>query len=323
MNDIVIEGLTKSYAPGWPGRPPFVALDGLSLTVERGEIFGFLGPNGAGKTTTLKILMGLVRATSGRALLLGQPAGDVATRSRIGFLPESPYFYDYLTAEEFLGFYGQLAGLERAVITQRVTDLLRLVGLTDARPRQLRKFSKGMLQRIGLAQALIHDPELVILDEPMTGLDPVGRKQVRDLILSLRDRGKTIFFSTHILHDVEMICDRVGIVMKGRLLASGRVDELVRQDHTQSVEIVCRQIKVEGNAFIHSLATRVLQQGQQCLIVLPNPDAVDAVVGEIRRQGGRLLSVTPHKASLEDLFFQEAAHEVSRVQPSMCSGRAS
>ncbi len=323
MNDIVIEGLTKSYAPGWPGRPPFVALDGLSLTVERGEIFGFLGPNGAGKTTTLKILMGLVRATSGHALLLGQPAGDVATRSRIGFLPESPYFYDYLTAEEFLGFYGQLAGLERAVITQRVTDLLRLVGLTDARTRQLRKFSKGMLQRIGLAQALIHDPELVILDEPMTGLDPVGRKQVRDLILSLRDRGKTIFFSTHILHDVEMICDRVGIVMKGRLLASGRVDELVRQDHTQSVEIVCRQIKAEGNAFIHSLATRVLQQGQQCLIVLPNPDAVDAVVGEIRRQGGRLLSVTPHKASLEDLFFQEAAHEVSRVQPSMCSGRAS
>lgn len=323
MNDIVIEGLTKSYAPGWPGRPPFVALDGLSLTVERGEIFGFLGPNGAGKTTTLKILMGLVRATSGHALLLGQPAGDVATRSRIGFLPESPYFYDYLTAEEFLGFYGQLAGLERAVITQRVTDLLRLVGLTDARTRQLRKFSKGMLQRIGLAQALIHDPELVILDEPMTGLDPVGRKQVRDLILSLRDRGKTIFFSTHILHDVEMICDRVGIVMKGRLLASGRVDELVRQDHTQSVEIVCRQIKAEDNAFIHSLATRVLQQGQQCLIVLPNPDAVDAVVGEIRRQGGRLLSVTPHKASLEDLFFQEAAHEVSRVQPSMCSGRAS
>jgi ABC-2 type transport system ATP-binding protein len=323
VNDIVIEGLTKSYAPGWPGRPPFVALDGLSLTVERGEIFGFLGPNGAGKTTTLKILMGLVRATSGRALLLGQPAGDVATRSRIGFLPESPYFYDYLTAEEFLGFYGQLAGLERAVITQRVTDLLRLVGLSDARTRQLRKFSKGMLQRIGLAQALIHDPELVILDEPMTGLDPVGRKQVRDLILSLRDRGKTIFFSTHILHDVEMICDRVGIVMKGRLLASGRVDELVRQDHTQSVEIVCRQIKAEGNAFIHSLATRVLQQGQQCLIVLPNPDAVDVVVGEIRRQGGRLLSVTPHKASLEDLFFQEAAHEVSRVQPSMCSGRAS
>lgn len=323
MNVIDLHNLTKSYASGWPGRPPFVALDGLSLTVGRGEIFGFLGPNGAGKTTTLKILMGLVRATSGSALLLGQPAGDVETRRRIGFLPESPYFYDYLTAEEFLGFYGQLAGLNRVVMNQRITDLLQLVGLVDARTRQLRKFSKGMLQRIGLAQALIHDPELVILDEPMTGLDPVGRKQVRDLILSLRDRGKTVFFSTHILHDVEMICDRVGIVMKGRLLASGRVDELVGQDHTQSVEIVCQHINTAGNTLIHSLATRVLQQGQQCLIVLPSPDAVDALVGEIRRQGGRLLSVTPHKASLEDLFFQEAAQEASRASAHMTSGRAS
>ncbi len=323
MDDIVTENLTKSYPSGWPGRPPFVALDGLSLNVGRGEIFGFLGPNGAGKTTTLKILLGLVRPTSGSAFLLGQPAGDVATRRRIGFLPESPYFYDYLTAEEFLGFYGQLAGLDRSAITQRVTDLLGLVGLAEARTRQLRKFSKGMLQRVGLAQALIHDPELIILDEPMTGLDPVGRKQVRDLILSLRDCGKTVFFSTHILHDVEMICDRVGIVMKGRLVASGRVDELVRQDHTQSVEVVCQQLKVDGNAFIHSLATRVLQQGQQCLIVLPSPDAVDALVGEIRRQGGKLLSVTPHKASLEDLFFQEATHEASRPLPHMTSGRAS
>ena len=323
MDDIVTENLTKTYASGWPGRPAFVALDGLSLTVRRGEIFGFLGPNGAGKTTTLKILMGLVRATSGTALLLGQPAGDVETRRRIGFLPESPYFYDYLTAEEFLGFYGRLAGLSRAAITQRVTDLLELVGLVDARTRQLRKFSKGMLQRVGLAQALIHDPELIILDEPMTGLDPVGRKQVRDLILSLRDCGKTVCFSTHILHDVEMICDRVGIVMKGRLVASGRVDELVRQDHTRSVEVVCQQLKVEGNVFIHSLATRVLQQGQQCLIVLPSPDAVDALVGEIRRQGGRLLSVTPHKASLEDLFFQEASHEGTKMLPHMTSGRAS
>ena len=323
MDDIVTEDLSKFYPSGWPGRSPFVALDGLSLTVRRGEIFGFLGPNGAGKTTTLKILLGLVRATSGRALLLGRPAGDVATRRRIGFLPESPYFYDYLTAEEFLGFYGQLAGLSRAVTTQRVDELLQLVGLGEARTRQLRKFSKGMLQRIGLAQALIHDPELVILDEPMTGLDPVGRKQVRDLILSLRDRGKTVFFSTHILHDVEMICDRVGIVMKGRLVANGRVDELVRQDHIQSVEIVCQHIKTEGNTLIHSLATRVLQQGQQCLIVLPSPDAVDALVGEIRRQGGRLLSVTPHKASLEDLFFHEAAQAASRVPAHATSGRAS
>jgi ABC-2 type transport system ATP-binding protein len=323
VDDIVIEGLSKSYSSGWPGRPPFVALDGLSLTVSRGEVFGFLGPNGAGKTTTLKILMGLVRATSGTASLLGQPAGDVETRRRIGFLPESPYFYDYLTAEEFLGFYGRLAGLGPAVIEKRVSDLLELVSLIDAKTRQLRNFSKGMLQRIGLAQALIHDPELVILDEPMTGLDPVGRNQVRDIILNLRDRGKTIFFSTHILHDVEMICDRVGIVMRGRLLASGRVEELIRQDQAQSVEIVCRQVNGEGNALIRSMATRVLQQGQQCLIVLPNSDGLDVLVSEIRRQGGRLISVTPHKTSLEDLFFQAAVTDASCAQAGQVGERAS
>jgi ABC-2 type transport system ATP-binding protein len=323
VDDIVIEDLSKSYASGWPGRPPFVALDGLSLTVSRGEVFGFLGPNGAGKTTTLKILMGLVRPTGGTASLLGQPAGDVETRRRIGFLPESPYFYDYLTAEEFLQFYARLAGLGTAVIQQRVIELLTLVGLIDAKTRQLRAFSKGMLQRIGLAQALIHDPELVILDEPMTGLDPVGRKQVRDIILNLKDRGKTLFFSTHILHDVELICDRVGIVMKGRLLASGRVEQLIRLDHTQSVEIVCQQVNGEGNALIRSMATRVLQQGQQCLIVLPNPDGIDALVSEIRRQGGRLVSVTPHKTSLEDLFFQAAVTGASYVQSGQAGERAS
>lgn len=288
-----------------------------------GRNLRLLGPERGGKNDYVEDSHGPGPCNRGRAFLLGQPAGDVETRGRIGFLPESPYFYDYLTAEEFLGFYGQLAGLGRATIARRVTDLLGVVGLTDARSRQLRKFSKGMLQRIGLAQALIHDPELVILDEPMTGLDPVGRKQVRDLILSLRDRGKTIFFSTHILHDVEMICDRVGIVMRGRLLASGRVEELVRQDQTQSVEIVCQQVKSEGNALFQSLATRVLHQGQQCLIVLPNSDAVDAVVSEIRRQGGRLVSVTPHKASLEDLFFQEAATTPSRPHMARFGGRAS
>jgi len=323
VDDIVIEDLSKSYASGWPGRPPFVALDGLSLTVSRGEVFGFLGPNGAGKTTTLKILMGLVRPTGGTASLLGQPAGDVETRRRIGFLPESPYFYDYLTAEEFLQFYARLAGLGTAVMQQRVIELLTLVGLIDAKTRQLRTFSKGMLQRIGLAQALIHDPELVILDEPMTGLDPVGRKQVRDIILNLKDRGKTLFFSTHILHDVELICDRVGIIMKGRLLASGRVEQLIRPDHTQSVEIVCQQVNGEGNALIRSMATRVLQQGQQCLIVLPNPDGIDALVSEIRRQGGRLVSVTPHKTSLEDLFFQAAVTGASYVQSGQAGERAS
>ncbi|TLY39817.1 MAG: ABC transporter ATP-binding protein [Nitrospirae bacterium] len=305
MDVILIDGLTKSFPSGWPGLPPVTALDGLSLSVHRGEIYGFLGPNGSGKTTTLKILMGLVRSTSGKAEVLGKPAGDVQARRQIGFLPEGPYFYDYLTAEEFLAFYGRLAGLERAELGRRIDHMLEVVGLNEARTRQLRKFSKGMLQRIGLAQALIHDPELVILDEPMSGLDPIGRKQVRDLILGLRDQGKTVFFSTHIIPDVEMICDRVGIVMKGRVMAAGRVDELVRHEHTQSVEIVCEGIKVDELPAIKAAATRVLQRGQQCLVALPGPDRQEEILAEIRAHGGRLVSVTPQKGSLEELFFAQ------------------
>jgi ABC-2 type transport system ATP-binding protein len=302
---ILIDGLTKSFPSGWPGVPPVTGLDGLSLSVHRGEIYGFLGPNGSGKTTTLKILMGLMRSTRGKVEVLGKPAGDVQTRRQIGFLPEAPYFYDYLTAEEFLAFYGHLAGLERAELGRRIDHLLEVVGLKEARTRQLRKFSKGMLQRIGLAQALIHDPELVVLDEPMSGLDPIGRKQVRDLILGLRDQGKTVFFSTHIIPDVEMICDRVGIVIKGRLMAAGRVDELVRHEHTQSVEIVCEGIKVDELPAIKAAATRVLQRGQQCLVALPGPDRQEEILAEIRAHGGRLVSVTPQKGSLEELFFAQ------------------
>ena len=305
MDVILIDGLTKSFRSGWPGLPPVTALDGLSLSVHRGEIYGFLGPNGSGKTTTLKILMGLMRSTSGKAEVLGKPAGDVQARRQIGFLPEAPYFYDYLTAEEFLAFYGYLAELKPAGLNRRIDHLLEVVGLTEARTRQLRKFSKGMLQRIGLAQALIHDPELVILDEPMSGLDPIGRKQVRDLILGLRDQGKTVFFSTHIIPDVEMICDRVGIVMKGRVMAAGRVDELVRHEHTQSVEIVCEGIKVDELPAIKAAATRVLQRGQQCLVALPGPDRQEEILAEIRAHGGRLVSVTPQKGSLEELFFAQ------------------
>ena len=306
MDAILIEGLAKTFRSGWPGRPSVIALDGLSLSVEQGEIYGFLGPNGSGKTTTLKILLGLMRASSGRVELLGSPAGTVRVRQRIGFLPESPYFYDYLTAEEFLAFYGHLAGLDRVELGKRVTHLLEVVGLTEARTRQLRKFSKGMLQRVGLAQALIHDPELVILDEPMSGLDPVGRKHVRDLILGLRDRGKTVFFSTHIIPDVEMICDRVGVIAKGKLLATGRVEELVTRGHTQSVEIVCQGIKADGIPAITSAATRVLQRGQHSLIMLPGPDRLEETLAVIRAQGGTLISVTPQKGSLEELFLEQA-----------------
>ena len=214
------QGLTKTYHTGFWGRR-MVALEGLDLEVCRGEVFGFLGPNGAGKTTTLKLLMGLIYPTSGKAWILDKEIGDVAVKQHIGFLPESPYFYDYLTAEEFLRFYGQLFGLSRAVLSHRLDELFRLVGLSQVRKLQLRKFSKGMLQRIGIAQALVNDPQLVILDEPMSGLDPVGRKEIRDLILQLKTQGKTIFFSSHILHDAEVLCDRVGILIKGLMVALG------------------------------------------------------------------------------------------------------
>ncbi len=308
MNVISIDGLTKMYRSGWPGSPSVMALAGLSLSVKAGEIYGFLGPNGAGKTTTLKILIGLMRASSGKAMVLGNPVGDVKTHRQIGFLPESPYFYDYLTAEEFLGFYGRLAGLSHSILCQRITDMLQLVDLMEARTRQLRKFSKGMLQRVGLAQALIHDPELVILDEPMSGLDPVGRKQVRDIILGLRERGKTVFFSSHILPDVEMICDRVGIIRKGQLLAEGTVDELVHRDHTHSVEIVCEGLDEGSLDGIRAVAGRLIQQGRQCLIVLPNSDSVSRVLAEISCHRGQVISVTPQKRSLEELFLEPAVN---------------
>jgi ABC-2 type transport system ATP-binding protein len=311
MDAICIEGLTKQFRSGWPGRPPATVLDGLSLSVREGEIYGFLGPNGSGKTTTIKVLMGLIFATAGRVEIFGRPVGDVQTRRRIGFLPEAPYFYDYLTAEEFLTFYGDLAGMGRDVLRTRVPHLLEMVGLAEAKTRQLRKFSKGMLQRVGLAQALIHDPELVILDEPMSGLDPIGRKQVRDLILGLRDQGKTVFFSTHIIPDVEMICDRVGVIVKGRLLTTGRVDELAGHGHTQSVEIVCQGVTVGDIPAIESAAVRVLQRGSQALIVLPKPDRLEDVLGEIRKRGGTLISVTPQKGSLEELFFPSSGRETA------------
>lgn len=315
MDAINVEQLTKSFKPDWPWRPSVLALSGLSLSVMRGEIYGFLGPNGAGKTTTLKILLGLTKASSGRAEVFGKAVGDVETRRRIGFLPESPYFYDYLTAEEFLSFYGHLAGMAGSRLDERIQYLLKLLGLSDAKSRQLRAFSKGMLQRVGLAQALIHDPELVILDEPMSGLDPIGRKQVRDLILSLRDEGKTVFFSTHIIPDVEMICDRVGIIVKGRLLASGRVEDLVDQTELGTIEIVCEWVKPEGIAEMRASFERVLERGRQILITVSSEDRLVDVLGMMRRHGGRLVSVVPHKPSLEELFLRQTVAAGPDAQP--------
>lgn len=305
MNTIVVDHVTKVIQPNWPWLPATLVLRDLSLSVGQGEIFGFLGPNGAGKTTTLKILLGLIRQTSGRVEVFGAPAGTVEAHRRIGFLPESPYFYDYLTAEEFLRFYGRLAGMEGAKLAQRITSLLETLGLKEARDRQLRKYSKGMLQRLGLAQALIHDPELLIFDEPMSGLDPLGRKEVRDLILQLRDHGKTVFFSTHIIPDVETICDRVAVIVKGEVVAAGRVDELVGHERTRSVEVVCEGLQSKKLDPIQGLVSRVVDRGNQCLIVLPEPERLHEAIMAIRSGGGRLISVTPQKGSLEELFVQQ------------------
>src|SRR5689334_1328212 len=218
--------LTKDYAVGFWRKRPYRALDRLSLDVAPGEVFGFLGPNGAGKTTTLKLLMQLVFPTGGRAEILGRPLGDLSVKRRIGYLPENPYFYDYLTAEELLMYFGALFGYDAGERRRRAGRLLDQVGIAGERRLQLRKFSKGMLQRVGIAQALLNDPDVVIFDEPMSGLDPLGRRDVRALILSLRDRGCTVFFSSPVLSDAEALCSRVAILAKGRLVTSGRLADM-------------------------------------------------------------------------------------------------
>jgi len=282
-----------------------VALDRLNLEVHQGEIFGFLGHNGAGKTTTIKLLLGLLAPTAGQAWILDRPIEDVTIKQQVGFLPEAPYFYEYLTAEEFLTFYGQLFGLGGAPLTKKVEELLEMVALTDARRLQLRKFSKGMLQRIGLAQALINDPALVVLDEPMSGLDPIGRRDVRDIILSLKEEGKTVFFSTHILPDVEMICDRVGILVRGRLRAVGTVQDLVGTSGVASVEMVVAGLTDAGIQEAERQGGKVLRRGAQVLLRLDDPSRVDSLVELVLRSGGRLVSLVPHKRTLEDLFLEQ------------------
>src|SRR5437667_8509535 len=302
------EGLSKVFPVGFWGRR-VIALDRLDLEVHRGEVFGFLGPNGAGKTTTLKILMGLVTASSGKAWIMDREIGDVSIKRQIGFLPEAPYFYDYLTAEEFLRFYGQLFRLGGERLSERITMLLSVVGLSDARSLQLRKFSKGMLQRIGIAQALINDPHLVMLDEPMSGLDPVGRKEIRDLILRLKEQGKTVFFSSHILHDAEVLCDRVAILLKGRLVALGKVTELIGTATTRSIEVVVEGLDAEGVERVRKIAESVIPQGGRLLAVLQGQDQVNDVLDLIRARKALLISVTPQKSSLEDLFMKEVQQQ--------------
>ena len=305
MADIVIrtENLTKVFKVGFRGKSA-VALKGLNLEVNKGEIFGFLGPNGAGKTTTIKILMGLIIQTAGKAWILDKEATDVEVKNRIGFLPEQPYFYDYLTSGEFLRFYGQLFGLEGDELRSRMNNLLNLVGLEDALDLQLRKFSKGMLQRIGIAQALINRPDLIVLDEPMSGLDPIGRKEIRDIILRLKEDGKTVFFSSHIIPDVEMICDRVGILMKGELVNVGRLDEIM-DAKVKYVEIIAKNVSKEMLAHMEAMGSSVYETWEQVSIKVKDENRVDGILQMIMGGKGRVVSVIPQRETLEEHFMKK------------------
>jgi len=305
VHAIATHELTKAYAVGFWRKRPYLALDRLSLEVEAGEVFGFLGPNGAGKTTTLKLLMQLVFPTSGRAEMLGKPLGDLSVRHRLGYLPENPYFYDHLTAEELLTYFGQLFGYSRRDAAARGSRLLDEVGLEAERRMQLRKFSKGMLQRVGIAQALINEPELVIFDEPMSGLDPLGRRDVRALILRLRDRGCTVFFSSHVLSDAEALCSRVAILAKGRLVASGRLTEM-RPFRASGWEMVVAGVRDDLIAGLGPRVRRSVPLGEdRYMLDLPLEPPPERLLADLTAANAHLVSLNPIRQTLEDFFVEQ------------------
>ncbi len=300
MTAIETQNLTQDFLTGFWRKRPVRALDGVSLQVGAGEVFGLLGPNGAGKTTTFKILMGLIRPTGGEARILDASVQNVNVRRRIGYLPEQPYFYDYLTAREFLAYCGALCDLPQAEASERTNELLQLVRLADSADQQLRRFSKGMLQRVGLAQALINNPEVLFLDEPMSGLDPLGRREVRDLIINLRNRGKTIFFSSHILTDVEAMCDRVAILNKGRLIESGKLSDILKT-RSNEIEVVVRGVNEAVLAQFPALSATP----EVARIRLKDDRELARLLELAHQTGGRIVSVNPVRESLEDLFVRE------------------
>ncbi len=302
---IEVRDLRKTYRTPLR-RKKVEALRGVSFRVQRGQIFGFVGPNGAGKTTTIRTLMGLLRPTSGTATILGHPIPSRAARFRLGFLPESPYFYDYLTVGELLDLAGRLFGLPSDVRKKRANQLIERVGLGRARSQNLKKFSKGMLQRAGLAQALMNDPELVVLDEPMSGLDPIGRKEVRDLIIELREQGKTVFFSSHILTDIEAIADHVAIIARGQLQSQGTPAELIQR----TVLGIDVSVRIAADAELGTLtdgASRVRRAGDELSLTLPAGADVDAWLSAARDKGAKVIAVTPRHETLEDLFMRQIA----------------
>jgi ABC-2 type transport system ATP-binding protein len=296
-----VEGLVKDFRPGFGLRKKRV-LHGISFEVRRGESFGFIGPNGAGKTTTLKALLGLIRPSAGRVQLLGRDAGDPAARRQIGFSPESPYFYEFLTGREILTFYARLCDVEPSQVAARAEQALAQVGLAHAADARLRTYSKGMLQRIGVAQALVHDPSVLFLDEPMSGLDPVGRKEIRDLIVRLNAEGKTIFMNTHILSDVEMICDRVAIIVAGRIAYEGNLEAF----HCERKEF---DVTLSGLApdFADELEARVGEafrgRGDRVVVRLAEKEMHELVQSALAR-GARIEEVVRHREDLETLFLR-------------------
>jgi len=302
-----LDALTKEFATGFLGRGRHRALDSLSYELSRGEVFGLLGPNGAGKSTTLKLITGLLHPTSGRVTMFDRDPRDPRAREQVGFLPEHPTFYDHLTGQELLTYFAALCGLTGADLRQRVDDTLTRVGLGAERTRAIRQYSKGMVQRLGLAQAIVNRPSLIILDEPMSGLDPLGRRDVRELIIELRDRGCTVLFSSHILSDAEMLCSRVAILNRGRLVASGSTSELT-SDHTRGWEVTATHLTPAAVSALqpHTVRATRITHGRYTfeLAATQHPEAV---VAQISAAGGALESVTPLKATLEDVFMERVS----------------
>ncbi|MBA2335538.1 MAG: ABC transporter ATP-binding protein [Blastocatellia bacterium] len=310
METIVeIENLTKDYETGFWRKKKVRALDDLSLTVKSGQIFGFLGGNGAGKTTTIKILMSLLFPTSGSARILGRDISDVKMRSSIGYCPENPYFYDYLTARELLNYFGELFSLNSAKRKSKTEELLTKVGLQEKDwDKQLRKFSKGMLQRVGLAQSLVNEPRIVFLDEPMSGLDPMGRREIRELIAGLREKGTTVFMSTHILSDVEALCDEVAILRNGKLAATGKLDELLARDgQSRSFEITIAGVSIQEirGELGQVSGADISEKANGVSVEVTDENDIERIINISRKVGGKLISVQPVKQSLEELFVKE------------------
>jgi len=312
---IEIENLSKEYPYGFLNLKKKISLEDLSMRVDAGEVFGFLGPNGAGKTTTIKLLMRLIFPDGGTARILGKSIDDVSMHQEIGYLPEQPYFYDYLTAAELLDYFARFHGLTATDRQTRVQEMLKKVGLETAKKIQLRKYSKGMLQRVGLAQAILHDPQVVILDEPMSGLDPLGRREVRDIILELKKEGRTVLFSTHILSDAEMLCDRVGVIVGGKLRGVGTPGEMVGIK-TQGIEIL---FEVAAGKNLPLLA-KATQTGERYRVQMPEEELYGAIE-QLQAADARILAITQLKPTLEEFFMNLVEADRAQANAVEVSGK--